>query len=103
MSASTWRERGRAALIAALFVALPRLALACPVCMAADARRSTAYVATTVMLSLLPLAAMGGIGWIVWRRTQTPPIPPRRSDGGRDDVIRAAGAAAPPGSAAGAQ
>lgn len=55
------------ALVAAL-VGLPRLALACPVCMAADARRMDAYVATTVLLSLLPLAAIGGIAWLVWRR-----------------------------------
>jgi hypothetical protein len=55
------------ALVAAL-VAVPRLAAACPVCMAADARRTDAYVATTVLLSLLPLAAIGGIAWLVWRR-----------------------------------
>lgn len=73
MSASIWRERGLRAIVAACFLALPRLALACPVCMAADARRTTAYVATTVMLSLLPLAAMGGIGWLIWRRTSTRP------------------------------
>jgi hypothetical protein len=39
------------------------------VCAAADARRSDAYVATTVLLSLLPLAAIGGIAWLVWRRS----------------------------------
>jgi len=61
-------RRLRTALVAALAVALPRLALACPVCMAADARRMDAYVATTVLLSLLPLAAIGGIAWLVWRR-----------------------------------
>lgn len=59
-----------ALLAAALLLALPRLALACPVCMAADARRGTAYVVTTVVLSLLPLAAIGGLGWLVWRRSR---------------------------------
>jgi hypothetical protein len=59
------------AVLVAVAAVLPRLALACPVCMAADARRSSAYVATTVMLSLLPLAAIGGIAWLVWRRTST--------------------------------
>lgn len=63
--------RALAAIVAALAVALPRLALACPVCMAADARRTDAYVATTVLLSLLPLAAIGGIAWLVWRRSGT--------------------------------
>lgn len=63
-------------LIAALAAAWPRLALACPVCMAADARRTDAYVATTVLLSLLPLAAIGGIAWLVWRRSQARPAGP---------------------------
>jgi len=75
MSPSTSPERLRRALsaaAAALAVALPRLALACPVCMAADARRSNAYIATTVMLSLLPLAAIGGMAWLIWRRSATP-------------------------------
>jgi hypothetical protein len=70
MSVSIWRERAPAAIAAALAAALPRLALACPVCMAADARRTSAYVATTVLLSLLPLAAIGGIGWVIWRRSR---------------------------------
>lgn len=62
------------AVLVAVAVVLPRLALACPVCMAADARRGDAYVATTVMLSLLPLAAIGGIAWLVWRRSSTPAV-----------------------------
>ena len=76
-------RRLRTAAVAGLAVALPRLALACPVCMAADARRMDAYVATTVMLSLLPLGAIGGIAWLVWRRAGTravvipDPIEPR--------------------------
>ena len=67
-------RRRHTLLAAALAVALPRLALACPVCMAADARRMDAYVATTVLLSLLPLAAIGGIAWLVWRRSATPTV-----------------------------
>jgi hypothetical protein len=65
-----------APLVVALAVALPRLARACPVCMAADARRMDAYVATTVLLSLLPLAAIGGIAWLVWRRSAAAAYPP---------------------------
>ncbi|MBX3026995.1 hypothetical protein KF840_18975 [bacterium] len=70
---------------AAALVVLPRLALACPVCMAADARRMDAYVATTALLSLLPLAAIGGIAWLIWRRANAgeagaPVTPPRDRD-----------------------
>lgn len=69
--------RPRLATLAAALAALPpRLALACPVCMAADARRMDAYVATTVLLSLLPLAAIGGIAWLVWRRSAAAESPP---------------------------
>jgi hypothetical protein len=54
--------------LSVLVTLVPRLALACPVCMAADVRRMDAYVATTVLMSVLPLAAIGGIGWLAPRR-----------------------------------
>ena len=62
-------RRRRSAALAAVLVALPRIAVACPVCMAADARRMNAYVVTTVFLSLVPLGVIGGIGWLVWKRS----------------------------------
>jgi hypothetical protein len=51
-------------------LALPRLAPACAVCFSANDESRTAYVATTVLLSLLPLVFLFGFfGWLV-RRTR---------------------------------
>lgn len=50
---------------------LPRLALACPVCVAAEERTMTAYYATTVVLSLLPLLLIGSLAWVVYKRAST--------------------------------
>jgi hypothetical protein len=42
-------------------------AWACPVCGAPGASNGGAYVAMTVVLSLLPLAFIGGVGWWLYR------------------------------------
>ena len=58
-----------AAAALAVFVLVPALADACPVCMAQrdDASR-TAFLLTTGFLTLLPLAMIGGaIAWLRWR------------------------------------
>ncbi len=68
----TRRRRRLALLAAALLAFAPRLALACPVCFAAEQRRLDAYIGTTILLSLLPLGAIGGIAWLVSRRSRTP-------------------------------
>lgn len=45
---------------------LPAVAYACPVCFDANEANRTAFIATTVFLSLLPLSMIGGvIFWIV--------------------------------------
>lgn len=45
---------------------LPSPVLACAACAAAVDRSNTAFLATTIFLSLLPLALMaGGLWWIV--------------------------------------
>ena len=50
---------------ALLVVLLPSPALACAVCGAAVERNRMAFLGTTVLLSLLPLAMMaGGLWWI---------------------------------------
>ncbi|MBL8950352.1 MAG: hypothetical protein JNK82_06225 [Myxococcaceae bacterium] len=47
--------------------ALIPLVLACPVCGQASEETSAAYVAMTVVMSLLPLSAIGGLVWWVAR------------------------------------
>ncbi|MFN7142790.1 MAG: hypothetical protein ACK4YP_03370 [Myxococcota bacterium] len=49
-------------------LALVAAAWACPVCGAPGATNGHAYVAMTVMLSLLPLAFIGGVAYWVYRR-----------------------------------
>lgn len=58
------------ALVGALLALAPHAALACPVCFAAEQRRLDAYVGTSVLLSLLPLAAIGGIAVVIYRRSR---------------------------------
>ncbi len=53
-----------------VLVALPALAVACPVCGVATEDNKMAYLAMTIMMSLLPLAGMGGVAWWVWRRSR---------------------------------
>ncbi len=57
-------RRAFAALLAALLTSLPALAQACASCGVANGRNKTAFFVTTVFLSLLPLAFIGGV--IVW-------------------------------------
>jgi hypothetical protein len=45
-------------------------AWACSVCQDPDDPRAAAYFNMTIFLSLLPLAAMGGIAWWLYRRYQ---------------------------------
>ena len=49
---------------------LPTLALACPVCGTAKESTREAFLATTIVMSLLPLAIIGGGVWWLWRRAQ---------------------------------
>jgi NADH:ubiquinone oxidoreductase subunit 3 (subunit A) len=54
------------ALSAFAFVVLtPTITYACPVCFDANEANRTAFVATTIFLSTLPLAMVGGIAlWV---------------------------------------
>jgi len=48
-----------------LLLALPDVAQACAVCGAAVDRNKSAFVGTTILLSLLPLAMLGaGLWWV---------------------------------------
>ena len=57
----------------ALFVlaglmAWPDPAAACAVCYGGTEESRTAFIVTTLFLSVLPVGMLGGIAWIVWRR-----------------------------------
>ena len=56
------------ALFAFLLAKAPR-AHACAVCMSGREEDSQlAFILTTIFMSVLPLAMIGGIAWFVWRR-----------------------------------
>lgn len=47
---------------------LTQLVLACPVCGQPTDQNQAAYIAMTVVMSLLPLTAVGGLVWWVARQ-----------------------------------
>ncbi len=57
-------------LLALLALSLPPAAHACAVCGAAVDRNRTAFLGTTILLSLLPLALMGGGLWWIARHAR---------------------------------
>ena len=57
-------------LAAALAVVLPRTGWACAVCFSATDGNRMAFLGTTIFLSLLPLALIGGGVWYVWKRAK---------------------------------
>ncbi len=64
------RGAGSAALVA-LLLGLPRIAEACSGCIArGDDEARVAFVATTVLLTVLPLAVVGGAVWWLLRRAR---------------------------------
>lgn len=59
----------RAALLATLLLLAPRVSQACAVCMSGREEASQwAFIGTTIALSLLPLALIGGMVWWLRRR-----------------------------------
>ncbi len=66
--------------LVALLVLAPRIALACPVCMAGrDDETRAAFILTTLFLTVLPLALIGGFVWWLTRRART--LEQQRSSG----------------------
>jgi len=60
-----------AAGIVLALVGVPRLALACAVCSAGrEDENQTAFLISTIFMSLLPLAALGTLVFVLWRRYQ---------------------------------
>jgi hypothetical protein len=54
----------------ALLVALPDVALACPVCFDPREENRFAFFATTIFLSVFPLSLVGGVGLWLRRRSR---------------------------------
>lgn len=58
-----------AALVCAALTGAPRIALACSVCTAGrEDETQTAFLVTTIFLSVLPLSMFAGFGFWLWRR-----------------------------------
>jgi hypothetical protein len=54
-----------------LIVQLPRVAEACSVCTAGrDEENQTAFLLSTIFMSVLPLIAIGTLVYVLWRRIQ---------------------------------
>jgi hypothetical protein len=57
--------------VVSILVGAPRLALACAVCSAGrEDENQTAFLISTIFMSLLPLAALGTLVYVLWRRYQ---------------------------------
>lgn len=68
--------RGRASValataVVGLLVFLPSIASACAVCTAGrDEENAFAFLMTTIFMSIMPLAAVGTLIYVLWRRIQ---------------------------------
>jgi len=64
--------RGKAALAIPFLAAalLPESAPACAVCAGGGEESRTAFIVTTVGMSVLPPAMVGALVWWIWRRTR---------------------------------
>ncbi len=61
----------QAMLLCALAVVLaPAAALACAVCTGGGEESKTAFILTTIGMSVAPLAMLGALGWWIWRRVR---------------------------------
>ncbi len=74
---TTIKAKGRSlkglfiAVLSWLIVQLPAVATACSVCTAGrDEENQTAFLLSTVFMSLLPLIAIGTLVYVLWRRYQ---------------------------------
>lgn len=56
-------SRRATAAVSCLVLALPAWAFACPVCFSAKEENRQAFIDTTIFMTLLPLALIGGVVW----------------------------------------
>lgn len=74
VAARAWRAARAGCVLVSLLVtwalvAAPRLAEACAVCTSGrEDESNTAFLISTIFLSLLPLAGLGTLVFVVWRR-----------------------------------
>ena len=60
-----------ATVVVAVLVHVPSIASACAVCTAGkDEENAFAFLMTTIFMSLMPLAALGTLIFVLWRRIQ---------------------------------
>jgi hypothetical protein len=95
-AAYTRRASGwRAAAIVGIAVWAPRIASACPVCMAGrDEENRIAFIATTAFLTFFPLLMIGGVVWWLRKRVRqverSAPVAPAVAPGREPAPSRAA-------------
>ena len=65
----------RGVLAFALAWLVPAAALACPVCFDANEANRDAFLGTTILLSLLPLAFIGAVLWVLRKRARGRALP----------------------------
>lgn len=76
----------------ALTVVAPKLVQACAVCTTGrEDENNTAFLISTIFLSLLPLAGLGTLVFVIWRRLRA-----LEGEGRGIEAAPAAGASAPP-------
>ena len=74
--------------IAAAILLSPRISLACAVCSAGrEDESNTAFLISTILLSLLPLGALGTLVFVLWRRIQKLEQPDAESVRSRDPAV----------------
>lgn len=66
-----WASVALATAVVGLLVFLPSVASACAVCTAGrDEENAFAFLMTTIFMSIMPLAAVGTLIYVLWRRIQ---------------------------------
>ena len=66
-----WASVATTATVVSLLVFLPSVASACAVCTAGrDEENAFAFLMTTIFMSIMPLAAVGTLIYVLWRRIQ---------------------------------
>ncbi|MCE2456044.1 MAG: hypothetical protein J4G12_09585 [Gemmatimonadetes bacterium] len=70
-----------------MFAVLPETAFACPVCFDANEENRMAFLATTGLLTLLPLGLVAGVGIWIRKRARALDEPQAPDDRGTPDSV----------------